>query len=371
MPNLYIGLMSGTSMDAIDAVLADFSADPPKLIGTYSQPISAELRDTLLSLSTGGEIDELERTLQLDVNLGRMFATTANNLLHSCGAAAEHISAIGCHGQTLRHQPNGQQPYSLQIGNPALIAELTGITTVADFRSRDIAAGGQGAPLAPAFHAAVFHTADVRRVIVNIGGMANITVLPGDSTVITGFDTGPGNVLMDAWAWKMWGERWDSGGQRAASGTVHPGLLTTLLADPYFALAPPKSTGREYFNLNWLETRLTGDPGKSLSAEDIQATLCALTAVSLARAITHYAPQTQETLICGGGVHNTTLFKSLRSHLGPIHVESTAVLGIDPAWIEAFAFAWLAKQAIEGKPGNLPGVTGARRAVILGGIYRA
>lgn len=367
MPDLYIGLMSGTSMDAVDAVLADFSSDPPKLLHTHSQPIPAELRDALLSLSTAGGINELERTLQLNIRLGRRFATATQDLLSKSGVMAQHIRAIGCHGQTLRHQPAGPEPYSLQIGHPALIAECTGITTVADFRSRDIAAGGQGAPLVPAFHAAVFRSAHTDRVIVNIGGIANITILPHGHSPVSGFDTGPGNILMDAWAWQQWGERLDQDGQRAAQGSVHQGLLATLLSDPYFALPPPKSTGREYFNPDWLAHKLSRHD--SLSAEDIQATLSALTATSIAQAIACYAPQTQEVLVCGGGVHNMTLLAGLRAQL--INVESTAVHGFEPGWVEALAFAWLAKQTLEAKPGNLPSVTGARHAVILGGIYQA
>ncbi len=369
MPSLYIGLMSGTSMDAADAALVDFSFTPPKLIATQHNQLDAELRAALLALCVPGP-NEIERMAELDARLGELFAETALALLKKSGVSATTIQAIGSHGQTVRHQPTGPYPFSLQIGNPALIAQRTGITTIADFRRADIAAGGQGAPLVPAFHNAVFRSPEHDRVIVNIGGIANITVLPKHAKQpAIGFDTGPGNVLLDAWAERHLGKRMDEDGRFAASGKVHEALLNTLLHDDYFSLAPPKSTGREHFNSAWLDVALQQDA--DISAQDVQATLCELTTASIANAIQKYAPVTTEVLICGGGAHNVHLMQRLRARLKPCSVESTEKYDISPDWVEAMAFAWLAKQTLEGKPGNLPSVTGAKHAVVLGGIYPA
>ncbi len=388
MPHLYIGLMSGTSMDAADAALVDFSADQPKLIATQRTPLTAELRTALLALCVPGP-NEIERMAELDARLGELFADSALALLKKSGVKPVQVQAIGSHGQTVRHQPSGPYPFSLQIGNPALIAQRTGITTVADFRRADIAASGQGAPLAPAFHNAVFRSAEHDRAVVNIGGIANITLLPADpSQDVRGFDTGPGNVLLDAWAERHLGKRMDEDGRFSASGKVHEGLLSALLNDDYFSLAPPKSTGREHFNIAWLdavlhqhskyplslgesEARGPGGGEGEKSAQDVQATLCELSAASIAEAILRYAPGTKEVLVCGGGAHNAHLMQRLRARLKPCSVESTEKHGISPDWVEAMAFAWLAKQTLEGKPGNLPAVTGAKRAVVLGGIYKA
>ncbi len=369
MPHLYLGLMSGTSMDAADAALVDFSADQPKLIATQHTPLTAELRTALLALCVPGP-NEIEHMAELDARLGELFADSALELLKKSGVKPVQVHAIGSHGQTVRHQPSGPYPFSLQIGNPALIAQRTGITTVADFRRADIAAGGQGAPLAPAFHNAVFRSAEHDRAVVNIGGIANITILHADpSQDVRGFDTGPGNVLLDAWAERHLGKRMDEDGRFAASGKVHEGLLSTLLNDDYFSLAPPKSTGREHFNIAWLDAALKNHG--NISAQDVQATLCELSAASIAEAILRYAPGTKEVLVCGGGAHNAHLMQRLRACLKPCSVESTEKHGINPDWVEAMAFAWLAKQTLEGKPGNLPAVTGAKRAVVLGGIYKA
>lgn len=366
MTQLYIGLMSGTSMDAADAALVDFSADTPKLIATHRTPLSSELRAALLALCVPGP-NEIERMAQLDTQLGELFAATALALLKKADVKPGEVQAIGSHGQTVRHQPSGPYPFSLQIGNPALIAQLTGITTVADFRRADIAAGGQGAPLAPAFHNAVLRSAQQDRAVVNIGGMANITVLPKDTQQsVTGFDTGPGNVFLDAWAERHLGKRMDEDGRFAASGKVSENLLGALLRDNYFSLAPPKSTGREHFNMAWLDAALKNYG--NVSTQDVQATLCELTAASITDAVKKYAPTTQELLVCGGGAHNTHLMQRLRAHLQPCTVESTEKYGVSPGWMEAMAFAWLAKQTLEGKPGNLPNVTGAKRAVVLGTI---
>lgn len=367
MPHLYIGLMSGTSMDAADAALVDFSSARPTLIGTHRTPLSSELRGALLALCPPGP-NEIERMAALDTQLGEIFADCALALLKKAGVNADAVIAIGSHGQTVRHQPAGPCPFSLQIGNPALIAQRTGITTVADFRRADIAAGGQGAPLAPAFHNAVFRSAQHDRVVVNIGGMANVTLLPKDAKqFVTGFDTGPGNVFLDAWAERHLGKRMDEDGRFAASGKVNENLLNEFLQDNYFSLAPPKSTGREHFNLAWLAAALKNHG--SVPAQDVQATLCELTAASISDAIRRHAPAAEEVLICGGGAHNTHLMQRLRARLQPCAVDSTEKYGINPGWIEAMAFAWLAKQTLEGKPGNLPSVTGAKRAVVLGAIY--
>ncbi len=381
MPHLYLGLMSGTSMDAADAALVDFSADQPKLIATQRTPLTAELRAALLALCVPGP-NEIERMAELDARLGELFADSALALLKKSGVKPVQVHAIGSHGQTVRHQPSGPYPFSLQIGNPALIAQRTGITTVADFRRADIAAGGQGAPLVPAFHNAVFRSAEHDRAVVNIGGIANITILHADpSQDVRGFDTGPGNVLLDAWAERHLGTRMDEDGRFAASGKVYEGLLSTLLNDAYFSLAPPKSTGREHFNIAWLDAILHqhsehplspgGEGGVRENAQNVQATLCELSAASIAEAILRYAPGTKEVLVCGGGAHNAHLMQRLRARLKACSVESTEKYGISPDWMEAMAFAWLAKQTLQGKPGNLPAVTGAKRAVVLGGIYKA
>lgn len=369
MTPLFIGLMSGTSMDAADAALVDFSAGAPKLIATRRTPLPPELRGGLLALCVPGE-NEIERMAALDTQLGEIFADCALALLKKAGVKADAVIAIGSHGQTVRHQPAGAYPFSLQIGNPALIAQRTGITTVADFRRADIAAGGQGAPLAPAFHNAVFRSAQRNRIVINIGGIANITLLPRDAKqFVTGFDTGPGNVLLDAWAERHLGKRMDEDGRFAASGKVNENLLNEFLQDNYFSLAPPKSTGREHFNLAWLDTMLKNHG--SVPAQDVQATLCELTAASISDATRRHAPAAEEVLICGGGAHNIHLMQRLRARLQPCPVESTEKYGASPDWIEAMAFAWLAKQTLEGKPGSLPSVTGAGHGVVLGGIYRA
>lgn len=369
MPEFFIGLMSGTSMDAADAALVDFSAGKSKLIAIHRTPLTAELHAALLALCVPGP-NEIERMAELDARLGELFAEAALALLKKSGVSATDVQAIGSHGQTVRHQPTGPCPFSLQIGNPALIAERTSITTIADFRRADIAAGGQGAPLVPAFHNAVFRSSEHDRVVVNIGGIANITVLPKDAKQpVTGFDTGPGNVLLDAWAERHLGKRMDEDGRFAATGKTHEGLLASLLSDSYFALAPPKSTGREHFNIAWLDAALKDY--SNVSAQDVQATLCELTAASIADAVQKYAPATQELLVCGGGARNAYLMQHLRARLQPCSVESTEKYGISPDWMEAMAFAWLAKQTLEGKPGNLPAVTGAKRAVQLGAIYPA
>lgn len=362
----FIGLMSGTSMDAIDAALVRFKAGAPQLIAHHSQPLPAEIRPAIMRLATG-QLVTAAAIGALDTQLGECFANAALALLQHAKITPDAVTAIGSHGQTLFHSPNTTPAFSWQIGDPNIIAERTGITTVADFRRRDIAAGGQGAPLVPAFHQAVFGKSGCARAVVNIGGIANVTLLAGDANPTRGFDTGPGNCLLDAWCERHLGQNFDRDGAWGAGGKVNETLLQRLLADPYFSAAPPKSSGREYFNLDWLARQQLDD-----TAQNIQATLCALTAESISAAIKHQAPATQEVYVCGGGARNGALMQQLAARLGKnIRLDTTLALGVDPGWVEAMAFAWLAKQTIEHRPGNLPGVTGARRPVILGAIYPA
>ena len=372
----YIGLMSGTSADGIDAVVV--AIDGPgslRVLASHNHPYPAPIRAQILDLTsitadaarTDGS--EIERAAELDMALGELFADAANRVLAKSGLPAGQIRAIGSHGQTLRHGPRALHPYSLQIANPSMIAERTGITTVADFRARDMAAGGQGAPLVPAFHQWLFQRPAVARVIINIGGIANITYLPQAVHLpVTGFDTGPGNTLLDQWINKHQGHPFDRDGKWGASGNVSEPLLSIMLRDPYFSLAPPKSTGREYFHLPWLYRYLDACVG--LSAADVQASLAALTTHSLAQAIQTIG-RVDEVYVCGGGVHNRVLMQGLQGLLKPIPVANTESLGLHPDWVEAVAFAWLAHQTLEGRSGNLPSVTGASHAVTLGGIYQA
>ena len=363
MPELFMGLMSGTSMDGIDAALVDFSQQRPHLVATHSHPCHGELTqdlDRALALK-----DPLSEDLSaLDNAMGGIFAEAANALLVQAGVAADTVSAIGSHGQTIHHAPDAPDPYSLQIGNPALIASHTGIEVIADFRRADIEAGGQGAPLVPAFHRSVFSGQGEERVVLNIGGIANITILPANPAgPVTGFDTGPGNTLMDQWTHRHLGTGMDIDGDWARQGTTDMRLLQELLADPWFSKPPPKSTGREYFNLPWL---LAAMDGNGVNAADVQATLCELTARSIANAIVQYAPGSRRLLVCGGGVHNARLLERLTAALPDHRVGSTANLGIDPDWVEAVAFAWLARQHQQNRPGNIPEVTGADATVVLG-----
>ncbi len=367
MADYFIGLMSGTSMDALDAVLVDFSLFPPQLIATHSHALGEELRQELLALAQPGD-NELDRLAQLDVQIGRLSAQTCQQLLDKAGVNHDDIKAIGSHGQTVRHAPDAHTPYTVQIGDPNTIAQLTGITTVADFRRRDMVVGGQGAPLVPAFHKALFHSPEKDRVILNIGGIANISILPAAPLQpASGFDTGPGNMLMDAWTQLYQHQPYDENGEWARSGTVDTELLDDLLGDPYFSLQPPKSTGREQYNLHWLEQQMRGDH----RVEDVQATLCELTAASISHAVLQFAPATEEVFICGGGARNSYLMERIGNYLEDCRVTTTSTLGVDPQWVEAMAFAWLARQILLGLPGNLPAVTGASEAVLLGGIYPA
>jgi anhydro-N-acetylmuramic acid kinase len=357
--------MSGTSMDSLDAALVDFSGVFPQLLCTHRFPVTDLLRDRLLSLCISPQHPQLG---ELDSELGIQFAELALTLIQKANIDPEKICAIGSHGQTVFHQPrrSGQLGFSVQLADPNIIALRTGVTTVADFRRKDIAAGGQGAPLVPAFHHAVFHSSKKNRVIVNIGGIANITVLPANGGV-TGFDTGPGNVLLDLWIQKNLGKKYDHAGTWAQQGKINPSLLNTLLNENFFKTPPPKSTGRELFNIDWLEKKLSLEQ-KPVNAADVQATLAAFTSKSISDAIKIYAPEIDEIFICGGGVHNDFLMELLHRDT-QLTIQNTSELGIDPDWVEAMAFAWLAKQTIEGKTGNLPTVTGATKAVVLGGIY--
>ncbi|NIR29688.1 MAG: anhydro-N-acetylmuramic acid kinase [Gammaproteobacteria bacterium] len=365
---LYVGLMSGTSMDAVDAALLEFEEGSFTLVAAHSEPIRPDVRAALLEVARGRG-DHLDRVSELDAVVGALFAEAVDALLREQALSPSRIRAIGSHGQTVRHRPGGPTPTSVQIGDPNVIAERTGITTVADFRRRDMAAGGQGAPLAPAFHRAALHDPCTHRAVLNIGGIANVTVLASDPAApVSGFDTGPGNVLLDAWASEHLGTPMDTDGRWASGGRVHDGLLAAMMRDPYFAQAPPKSTGRERFNLRWITDMLDAlAPGPS--PQDIQRTLCALTELSVAQAIERFAPATEEVLVCGGGAHNPVLMAGLAARLGGRRVVSTAAVGLDPGWVEAAAFAWLAHQTLSGRAGNLPDVTGARHAVVLGGIY--
>jgi anhydro-N-acetylmuramic acid kinase len=367
----YIGLMSGTSVDGIDAALVAVNPIGSVTIrATHHHPYPPELQQAVHELTRSGAAT-LDQLGMLDRRLGEAFAQAAQGLLAHSGVRSAEIRAIGSHGQTIRHRPDTRPSFSMQLGHPAVIAELTGITTVADFRARDMAAGGQGAPLVPAFHAVQFHSPDSDRVILNIGGIANITWLPSDqSKPIAGFDTGPGNTLLDQWIMRHRGERFDRDGNWAASGKVQEKLLAQLLADPYFSTPPPKSTGREHFHLGWLDRHLAA-VGEKLPAEDVQATLVALTARSIAQALTAFALPVRELYACGGGVHNRALMTALKEQLRDTTVNTTERLGVPSDAVEAAAFAWLAHQALEGRPGNLPSVTGARHPAILGGIYRA
>jgi len=368
MDGHYIGLMSGTSMDAVDAALVEFRGGTVALTAHHSQPLTATLRESLLSAAHDAATP-LSRMTELDVRLGRLFAQAALSALRDSGVSPLHIRAIGSHGQTIYHRPHGDAPTTLQIGDPNIIAEHTGITTVADFRRRDIAAGGQGAPLVPAFHHAVFHCPTEDRVVINIGGIANITALPREPTApVRGFDSGPGNVLMDYWIHRHQGAAYDRDGAWAASGRAHPDLLTALLSDGYFARPPPKSTGREYFNPAWLD-QILRHYASGLAPADVQATLCELTVASLARAIDEHAATGMRVLVCGGGAHNVYLMTRLRARLMPRVVDSTEPFGVAPQWVESMAFAWLARQTLMQLPGNLPAVTGARHSVILGAVY--
>jgi len=358
--------MSGTSLDGIDAALVDFTAEKVQLIEFEYLPFSADIQSTIQRLSKPDALISLKEYGVMDARLGHLFADIVNTLLAKTDIPASSVKAIGSHGLTVYHAPETRFPFSLQIGDPNVIAELSGITTVADFRRRDIAAKGQGAPLVPAFHQAVFQNQDEHRCIVNIGGIANITVLPKhQSAEAIGFDTGPGNTLMDLWIKLQRNQSYDKHGAWAKSGKIAHNLVELLKQDPYFKAPPPKSTGKEYFSLPWVYQYFDAF---SYKAEDIQASLCFLTATTICDAIKEHAPDTERVLICGGGIHNDYLLELIQQQL-ECPVESTELYGLHPDHVEAMAFAWLAKQTLNNLPGNLKEATGATHSVILGGIY--
>jgi len=364
----FVGLMSGTSMDGVDGVLADFSSGL-RVLAHASAPLPEALRAELMALNASGP-DELHRGWLAGNALMRVYAGVVAQLLADTGIGSEAIAAIGAHGQTVRHRP-GQfdgTGYTIQLAQPALLAELTGLTVIADFRSRDVAAGGQGAPLAPAFHQAVFARPGETVGVLNIGGISNVTLLRPEGQV-QGFDCGPGNALMDAWCLQHTGRPYDDGGRWAAGGQVQADLLAALLSEPYFALPPPKSTGRDLFNSTWFQAHLARFPG--LAPQDVQATLAELTARACAGDVQQQAPGLTRLIVCGGGALNTHLMQRLQALLPAARVVSSAEAGLPPLQVEAAAFAWLARKCLRGDPLDLQKTTGARGARVLGGIYPA
>ncbi len=368
---LYLGLMSGTSADGIDAALVRFEGDGRavrcELVQGRTFGWDEALRAQLVALGQGADNVSLDALGSLDGRIALAFSEAALALLQEAGVPRGHVRAIGSHGQTIRHRPQAEPPFTWQLGDGNVIAERCGIATVADFRRRDIAAGGQGAPLMPAFHAALLGSPQEDRAVLNLGGIANFTLLPSEGDV-RGFDTGPANALMDAWCERHTGHAYDADGAFAASGQPIPALLARLLADPWFALPPPKSTGREHFHLDWLHARMEGD---TPSPADVQATLLELTARTVADALQMTQPETRRVLVCGGGVRNPVLMARLATCLPQAVVESTAAHGLDPDYVEAMGFAWLARETLAGRPGNLPAVTGASGRRVLGTVYPA
>lgn len=363
----FAGVMSGTSLDGVDAVVADFApggARACRTLGAAHIGFPTMLRDELLALQMPGK-NELARAASAANMLAELYAEAIARALVAAKLGSDDVQAAGVHGQTLRHRPD--LGFTVQLNNAARVAERAGMVVVSDFRSRDVAAGGQGAPLVPAFHAALFARDDRHRVVVNLGGIANMTDLPGGGPV-SGFDTGPGNVLSDLWCARNRGTTYDAQGAWAATGHVVPELLDALLADSYFAAPPPKSTHRDRFNLQWLEEKLKSS-GSSAESEDVQATLVALTARTIADAIQRYAAGASEVLVCGGGANNASLMRTLAAALKPAALKTTSDEGVPVEHVEALAFAWLARAAIAGRPANLPEVTGARGPRVLGAIY--
>jgi len=378
-PGLYVGLISGTSADGIDAALVRFGEPGPahsatsrcELLLGQTYPWHADVRERLVALGQGAGVRSIEELGTLDVQIAEAFAEATMRLLDQAGVTADAVLALGSHGQTVRHRPagarlDGLHPFTMQLGDGNVIAERSGIPTVADFRRRDVAAGGHGAPLVPAFHDALLHCPDEDRAVLNLGGIANFTLLPAAGDV-RGFDTGPANALMDAWCERHRGQPFDADGAFAAQGEVDADLLARLLDEPWFALGPPKSSGREQFHLEWVQSRLAGDE----RAQDVQATLLELTAATVVDALRAHQPATRRVLVCGGGVRNTRLLARIAALLPEMAVESTAGHGLDPDFVEAMAFAWLARQTLAGLPGNVPSVTGARGPRVLGVVYPA
>jgi anhydro-N-acetylmuramic acid kinase len=362
---LYLGLMSGTSMDAIDASLVDFEVKPLRIVASSATPFDPQLKTRIAALLESPDRVALDELGQVDVALAQAFASAATRLLATAGVNPDAVAAIGSHGQTLRHRPDLPLPFTWQIGDPNTLVEMTGITVVGDFRRRDVAAGGQGAPLLPVFHDHVFRSDHEDRVIVNVGGIANVTILSRDTTV-TGFDTGPGNRLLDAWISQHRGVEYDENGDWAGTGACDATLLQQLLDEPYLSLRPPKSTGRELFNLPWLRAKLGLFARRP---EDVQATLLEFTAITIAAAVRQYAPGAA-LYVCGGGARNQRLLDAIAARVAPNRVASTLALGLDPDYVEAVAFAWFAERTLAGLTSSAGSVTGARGARILGGIYR-
>jgi len=378
MAELYIGLMSGTSLDGVDGVLADFSGGRIRVVCHAAAPFTPALKAELLALNSAGD-NELHRAALAANALVRLYAAVVDGLLRTAHLKPAQIQAIGAHGQTVRHRPQefDAEParglaggYTWQLNNPALLAELTGIDVAADFRSRDVAAGGQGAPLVPAFHREVFGIQREALAVLNIGGISNLSLLAADPQApLLGFDCGPGNALMDFWCQRHTGQPFDDNGTWAALGRVDAQLLAALLADAYLAKAPPKSTGRDLFNPAWLAARLVGF--ENLAPADVQATLTEFTARACAGDLQRYGPQSRRLIVCGGGALNGSLMQRLQALLPGVNVGSSAAHGLPPLEVEAAAFAWLARQLVLRRPGNLASVTGARGERILGALYPA
>ena len=366
----FIGLISGTSMDAIDAALVNLDGAKISLIAYQETPYSAEITALLHRAVVARTALTADDFGALHSGIGREFAAAANRLVTESGLQADDIAAIGSHGQTLTHRPRANPPFSVQLGDPSVIAYHTGITTVADFRAMDIAAGGQGAPLVPPFHVALFGGAGHNIAVVNLGGIANITLIPAASGSVIAFDCGPANTLLDNWIQRHLGVAYDAKGAWASRGKVIPELLQLMLQDPYFAAAPPKSTGREYFNLTWLDRILGSISRTPFAPHDVQRTLLELTVSTVATAVQATMPDVARVLLCGGGAQNSALYNALQTSLR-VNVNTTDALGFSHAAIEAMAFAWLAARRLNGLPGNLPSVTGADRPLLLGGIYSA
>ena len=370
MARLFIGLMSGTSVDAVDAVLMDFSVSDTRLVAHLSQRIDPDLKSEINRIISARTWPQ--DTATLDRQLVASYAKAIGDLLEEASVQADQVQAVGSHGQTVFHDPEGTPPVSIQLGDAREIAHTTGIPTVSNFRQADIDAGGQGAPLACAYHARLFRSRNEDRAILNLGGIANLTFLPSDPSLdVTGFDTGPANTLSDAWIQHCQGLDFDHNGDWAKSGTVNRDLLDQMLEDPYFERPPPKSTGRETFNLTWLRTSLARH-GTPLAHEDVQATLAELTAQSVALGMQAHPGSSApaRVLLCGGGSHNAYLVSRLEHAMAGLPVERTDAHGAPSKWLEAMTFAWLAKQALDAEPANLPSVTGARRAVVLGEVHR-
>ena len=367
---LYLGLISGTSADGIDAALVRFADDsahaPPQLVFGQTYPWEPTLRARLVELGQHAATLTLDEVGELDVRVGRAFAQASRAAMEAAGVDADALEAIGSHGQTLRHRPHGEVPFTLQLGDPATIAERCGVRVVAEFRRRDVAAGGHGAPLVPAFHAATLHSPAEDRAVLNLGGIANVTLLPRQGDV-RGFDTGPANGLMDAWCLRHTGQPFDDGGAFARQGRIDQALLARLLEEPWFTRSPPKSTGRDQFHLAWVESKLGGDE----TPANVQATLLALSVSTIVDALHAAQPRTQRVIACGGGVHNAVLMQALAQALPGVIVETSKPHGLDPDFVEAMAFAWLARETLAGRPGNLPAVTGAAGLRVLGAIYPA